>query len=501
MTASYIMALDAGTTSERAVLFDREGNLIAQVQRPISQIYPQAAWVEHDPSELLSVQLGVMTELQFKTGIHSQDIAALGITNQRETTILWDKSTGEPVYNAIVWQCRRTASFLETLQKTYPELKEQVRAKTGLVLDPYFSASKIRWILDEVPRARQLMKEGKLAFGTVDSWLMYKLTGGEVHATDYTNASRTMLFNIHNLDWDDELLEIFQIDRSILPEVKGSLAYYGSTSSEVSRHPIKIWGVAGDQQASLFGHCAFDLGDAKNTYGTGCFILVNTADKMVSSSQGLLTTLAISPTGSVAYALEGSVFIAGAALQWLSEELRILDDPKEASAMAASLNSNDGVYMVPAFTGMGAPYWSPEARGLICGITRATKREHIVRAALESLAYQSADVLEAMLAELKSLDPSFDLSSLSVDGGVSRNEFCMQFQSDILDKPIKRPRYKETTALGAAYLAGLGCGLWKDADQLKKMHKIEASYTPQMSVIQRQELKAAWRKAVSRTLL
>lgn len=497
----YIMALDAGTTSERALIFDHEGKIVAQAQHAIKQIYPKPGWVEHDPAELISAQLGVMTEVQFKSGIYAPEIAALGITNQRETTLLWDKTTGKPFYNAIVWQCRRTAGYLEELKRRRPDAPNLIADKTGLILDPYFSASKIRWILDEFAEARACMKAGNLAFGTVDSWLIYKLTGGEVHATDYTNASRSLLFNIYEKRWDEELLDLFELDASILPEVQASASYFGETSSQVSSVPIPIMGVAGDQQASLFGHTCFEAGELKNTYGTGCFILMNTGDTALHSNNGLLTTLAINPSGEPSYALEGSVFIGGAVLQWLKEEMKILEDVAKSEQYACSLDSNGGVYIVPAFSGLGAPYWNPEARGLIYGLTRGSGKAHLIRAALESMAYQSADVIEAMRADYGNYcGQAVQFERLSVDGGSAYNRFCMQFQADVLNCRVERPALIETTAAGAAYLAGLSCGYWKDAQELRGLRSVEEKFEPIMPALERAKLRAGWRDALRRAL-
>lgn len=525
---SYILALDAGTSSERALLFDHEANLVASSQHSIKQIYPKPAWVEQDPMELLSTQLAVMTQVQFKSGIHSDRIAALGITNQRETTIIWDKRNGKPLYNAIVWQCRRTAPQIEELKASRPDIIDLIADKTGLILDPYFSASKIKWILDEIPEARSLMRQGHLAFGTVDSWLVYQLTKGQVHATDYTNASRTMLFNIHDLSWDQELLDLFEIDASILPAVQASSSYFGETSSEVSSRAIPIWACAGDQQASAFGHGCTMPKSVKNTYGTGCFIVMNTGGRPIKSKNGLITTIAIAEDGGLAYALEGSVFIGGAVMQWLRDELNLIDSVEESAALAQSLESNEGVYLVPAFTGLGAPFWNPEARGLICGLTRGSTKAHIVRAALESMAYQSADILDAMQADygeaflsptsgeagrLSSVpaaasgaaDTSDTAASsfarLSVDGGASFNEFCMQFQADISNMQVERPELIETTALGAAYLAGLGCGYWSDAQELQALRRISQSFTPQLTPRERSILRAQWRNALKKAIM
>lgn len=489
----YVLALDAGTTSVRALIFDEQLTLVAQASRAITQHYPRPGWVEHDPLEIISAQLGVMTEVQIKSGIQSDKIAAVGITNQRETVMLWDRETGKPCGPALVWQCRRTAEAMEALEKQgYAEL---IREKTGLVLDPYFSASKIAWLLDTIPNARARAEQGKLACGTVDSWLIYNLTAHAVHATDYTNASRTMLFNITTLTWDDELLEVFNIPRSLLPEVYPSDHLFGRIDSTLAHGTPPICGVAGDQQASLFGHGCFNKSDVKNTYGTGCFMLMNTGDKPVPSSHGLLTTVGIACNNQVSYALEGSVFIAGSLIQWLIDDLGILKDAAESQSLAQSIDSTDGVYIVPAFTGMGAPYWKPHARGLICGLTRGTTRAHIARAALESLAYQTADVLDAMRA-----DAGVTLSDVCVDGGGSANAFTMQFQADILGARVIRAACKETTALGAALIAGLSAGVWNSRDELKQMREGAIIFEPQISPVQRYRLLGGWRDAVMRTL-
>ncbi len=489
----YIMSLDAGTTSVRAIIFDSKGKKIAQAQRPLTMIYPQPGWVEQDPVEILSSQIACMIEVQLKSGIHSDSIQAIGITNQRETVVMWDRTTGKPIYNAIVWQCRRTTPEVDRLKEE--GYADMIRQKTGLVLDAYFSATKIKWVLDNVEGARELADNGNLMCGTVDTWLVYNLTHGQVHATDYTNASRTMLFNINTLDWDDELLAMLDIPRSILPEAKPSAADYGYVMPELMTCHPAIAGVAGDQQASLFGHGCFEPGDVKNTYGTGCFMLMNLGDKPTLSDTGLITTIGIADGTDVHYALEGSVFQAGSVMQWLRDELQIIDDVSESAELAMSVDDTDGCYIVPAFTGLGAPWWEADARGLICGITRGTNKPRLVRAACESMAYQTYDVLKAM--EVAS---GHKLKALGVDGGGSRNEFTMQFQSDLLDIKVERAEVDETTALGAAYLAGLATGFWKDKNELREMRAVSDSYAPHMDRDRAEELIVGWHRAVSRTI-
>ncbi|MDE7432395.1 MAG: glycerol kinase GlpK [Lachnospiraceae bacterium] len=487
----YLMALDQGTTSSRCIIFNKQGEIISSAQREFTQYFPKSGWVEHNPNEIWSSELLVMVEAMTDKGIESSDIAAIGITNQRETTIVWDKETGEPIYNAIVWQCRRTSGMIETLKEN--GCTEMIKAKTGLIPDPYFSASKIAWILENVEGAREKAEKGKLLFGTVDTWLIYKLTKGRIHATDYTNASRTMLFNIHTLTWDKELLELFHIPKTMLPEVKHSSELYGMTDETVFGGRVAITGVAGDQQASLFGQCCFTKGEIKNTYGTGCFLLMNTGEKAVESKNGLLTTIAIGVDGAVNYALEGSVFVAGAAVKWLRDELGIIQSAKETYELAVSVTDSNGVYVVPAFTGLGAPYWDAYARGAVFGLSRGTNKAHFVRAVLESLAYQSADVIRAMEEDAK-----VGLKSLLVDGGASENDFLMQFQADILDVDIIKPNVIETTALGAAYLAGLGIGYYKNTDEIKANRKVKCIFTPDMEEGQRNRLYEGWQDAVSR---
>ena len=455
----YIMALDSGTTSVRAVIVDEYDGIVAQASRAIRTMYPHPGWVEQDPTEILASQIAVMAEVQFKSGIHSDRIAAIGITNQRETTVVWDRDSGQPIYNAIVWQCRRTASIADEL--IAEGCTETIRAKTGLSPDAYFSATKIKWILDNVTGAREAADAGDLMFGTIDTWLIYNFTNGKVFATDYTNASRTMLFNIHTLDWDDELLDLMGIPRSMLPEVRWSSGDFGRVSSEVMTHSPRIMGVAGDQQASLFGHCCFEPGQTKNTYGTGAFLLMNTGDEVVESQNGLVSTIGIAEGGRVSYALEGSVFNAGATIQWLRDNLGIISSSGEATAAALAAGDNQGCYLVPAFSGLGAPWWDSSARGLICGLTGMTDRFTIIRAACESMAYQSYDVLRAM-----ERDAGSQLESLSVDGGATQNEFIMQFQADILGIPVVRSSSVEMTALGAAHLAGLAAGFWESREEL-----------------------------------
>ena len=489
--ASYILALDQGTTSSRVLLFDEEQNILAVNQREFSQIYPHEGWVEHDAMEIWSSQYGVMVELLAQTGISPKEIAAIGITNQRETTILWDKSTGRPIYNAIVWQCRSTAPLVDRL--VADGMEEHIRQATGLLPDAYFSGTKIKWILDHVEGARDKAKRGEILFGTVDTWLLWKLTNGKVHATDYTNASRTMLYDIHKLDWDDELLEALEIPRAMLPEVRPSCGIFGYT--ELQGVQIPIAGIAGDQQAALFGQTCFAPGDAKNTYGTGCFLLMNTGETPFASKNGLLTTIAASPDSRVRYALEGSVFVGGAVIQWLRDELRFFPDSRDAEYYAQKVKDNGGVYLVPAFTGLGAPYWDMYARGCLVGITRGTKREHIVRAAQESIAYGVWDLVHAMEA-----DTGLPLSSLKADGGASRDHFLMQFQADILNKPVRRPAIRETTGLGAAYLAGLAVGIWKDLREIEGLWKCDTVFTPNMEPAEAEHLLKGWHRAVGRSL-
>ena len=486
---TYLLALDQGTTSSRAILFDGEQNIVAVSQKEFTQLYPREGWVEHDPMEIWSSQYGVMMEVIAQSGVAPAEIAAIGITNQRETTILWDRATGRPLHNAIVWQCRRTAELVDQLRSD--GLEGHIRAVTGLIPDAYFSATKLKWLLDHVEGAREKAARGEVLFGTVDSWLVWKLTGGAVHVTDVTNASRTMLFDIHRLDWDDTLLEALDIPRSVLPEVRSSSEIYGYTDIQGVRIPIA--GMAGDQQAALFGQGCFSPGDAKNTYGTGCFLLMNTGDTPCESRNGLLTTIAVGLNGKVEYALEGSVFVGGAVIQWLRDELRFFPDSRDAEYYARKAPDNGGVYLVPAFTGLGAPYWDMYARGMLIGLTRGTRREHITRAAQESIAYQVADLAAAMEA-----DTGVPLTALKADGGASRDGFLMQFQADVLDRQVLRPAIRETTALGAAYLAGLAVGVWRDRAELSRLWRCDAVFAPDMEQTRREALLGGWHRAVER---
>lgn len=490
----YILSFDAGTTSSRAIIFNKKGQIINVAQKEFQQIYPKAGWVEHDPMEIWASQSGVAREVLEMSAIRPDQIVGIGITNQRETTLVWDKNTGKPVYNAIVWQCRRTASYCERLKEK--GWLDKIRDKTGLVLDAYFSATKIAWILDNVEGAREKAERGDLLFGTVDTWLVWNLTRGKVHVTDYSNASRTMLFNIKDLKWDDEILEALNIPKSMMPEVKDSSCIYGYTDEHTyGGARIPIAGIAGDQQAALFGQNCFKPGMVKNTYGTGCFVLMNTGQEMIRSKNGLLTTIAWGIDGRVSYALEGSVFIAGAAIQWLRDELRLVYDSPQSEYYANKIEDTDGVVVVPAFTGLGAPYWDMYARGGIFGLTRGTKREHLVRATLESLAYQSKDVIEAMQEDAK-----IPLAYLRVDGGASANNFLMQFQADMLNTEVHRPRTLETTSLGAAYLAGLAVGYWKDLDEISEDFSIDRTFKPQMSQEKRDKNYKYWKKAIERSM-
>ena len=489
---SYIMALDSGTTSVRAIIVDEYDCIVAQASRAISTTYPQPGWVEQDPMEILASQIAVMMEVQFKSGIHSDSIAAIGITNQRETTVVWDRDSGQPIYNAIGWQCRRTAPIADAL--VHEGMDQTIREKTGLKPDAYFSGTKVKWILDNVSGAREAAAAGQLMFGTIDTWLIYNLTGGMVYATDYTNASRTMLFNIHTLEWDDELLEALDIPRSMLPEVRWSSGDFGRVSSEIMTHTPPITGVAGDQQASFFGHCCFEPGQTKNTYGTGCFMLMNTGDEVVHSKNGLLSTIGIAGNGKISYALEGSIFHAGSTIQWLRDKLGIIADAGETAAIARSLSSNNGCYLVPAFSGLGAPWWDPDSRGLICGLTAGSDRATLVRAACESMAYQTYDVLRSMEA-----DAGRKLSGLSVDGAASRNEFIMQFQADLLGIPITQSESIETTALGAAYLAGLAVGYWEDRDELVQNRNLGKCFEPAGNPVELARVLSGWHDAVARS--
>ncbi|MDG3085963.1 glycerol kinase GlpK [Vibrio hannami] len=491
MTKKYIVALDQGTTSSRAVVLDHDANIVSVAQREFTQIYPEAGWVEHDPMEIWATQSSTLVEALGQKGIRSDEIAGIGITNQRETTIVWNKETGEPVYNAIVWQCRRTASMCDEL-KTREGLEAYIKENTGLVLDPYFSGTKVKWILDNVEGARELAEEGKLLFGTVDTWLVWKMTQGRVHVTDYTNASRTMLFNINTLQWDEKILKEYDIPLSMMPEVKNSSEVYGETNiGGKGGTRIPVAGIAGDQQAALFGQMCVEPGQAKNTYGTGCFLLMNTGKEKVTSQNGLLTTLACGPKGEVAYALEGSVFMGGASIQWLRDEMRLLNDAKDSEYFATKIDSCNGVYVVPAFAGLGAPYWDAYARGTIVGMTRGTGRNHIIRATLESIAYQSRDVIDAMQA-----DSNIKLEILRVDGGAVANSFLMQFQSDILDTKVLRPKVTEVTALGAAYLAGLAVGFWDSIDDVSDKAEIDKTFEPSHDEEKRAERYNGWKRAV-----
>ena len=489
--AQYIMALDAGTTSNRCILFDQEGRVRAAAQKEFPQIFPKPGWVEHDAREIWATQLGVAVEAMGKIGATAADIAAIGITNQRETTVVWDRATGEPVYNAIVWQCRRTSAYCDELKAR--GYAEAIRRKTGLVVDAYFSGPKIRWILDNVPGTRRRAEAGELLFGTVETWLIWLLTGGRVHVTDYSNASRTMLFNINTLDWDDELLDLMDIPRSMLPTPVPSSQVYGETDPGFFGRSIPIAGAAGDQQAALFGQACFTPGQAKNTYGTGCFLLMNTGDKPVFSSSGLVTTVAWSLGNRVSYALEGSIFVAGAAIQWLRDEMRLIDSAADSEYHAGKVADTAGCYVVPAFTGLGAPYWDQYARGAIVGLTRGVNKNHIIRATLESIAYQVSDVLEAMRA-----DSGIALTSLKVDGGASSNNVLMQLQADILQVTVHRPVCVETTALGAAYLAGLAVGYWSSQEEIARNWAVDRTFLPAITTQERDKKLQGWKRAVTR---
>ena len=486
----YIIALDQGTTSSRAVIFDNNSNIIAVSQKEFKQIYPKPGWVEHNPMEIYASQYSVMIEAIAQSGIRPYHIAGIGITNQRETTVVWDKETGKPIYNAIVWQCRRTADICEQIRKDDPEMEDYIKQATGLVLDPYFSATKIKWILDNVEGAREKAEKGQLLFGTIDTWLIWKLTEGKVYATDHTNAARTMLYNINTLQWDEKLCKYFGIPKTMLPEVKESSSLYGYVN--IFDEEIPIAGVVGDQQAALFGQTCFEEGDVKNTYGTGCFLLMNTGSKVYHSKYGLVTTLAASYNHNIQYVLEGSVFVGGAVVQWIRDELRFIVDAGDSEYFATKVNDSNGVYIVPAFTGLGAPYWDPYARGSIFGLTRGANRCHIIRAALESIAYQSNDVIASMKK-----DTGIELNTLKVDGGASKNNFLMQFQADITNTPVQRSKIMETTALGAAYLAGLNVGVWSSLDEIKEVYAKDKVYTPNIEDEKRQKLIKKWHKAVS----
>jgi len=494
MTGKYILALDQGTTSSRAILFDKAGNIVQVAQKEFTQYYPQPGWVEHNANEIWGSVLAVLGEVFGKGQIEPSQIEGIGITNQRETTVVWDKSTGDPIYNAIVWQSRQTSGICDDLkEKGYEQM---VREKTGLVIDAYFSGTKVKWILDNVEGAREKAEKGDLLFGTIDTWLIWKLSNGRAHVTDYTNASRTMLFNIYTLEWDKELLEMLEIPSSMLPKVRPSSEVYANTSAEIFfGQEVPVAGAAGDQQAALFGQACFEAGMAKNTYGTGCFMLMNTGEKAVPSEHGLLTTIAWGVDGKVEYALEGSIFVAGAAVQWLRDGLRVVDNAPQSEELALKVDSTEGVYVVPAFTGLGAPYWDMDARGAIFGLTRGTTREHLVRATLESLAYQTRDVLSAMEA-----DSGITLNTLRVDGGAVKNNFLMQFQSDLLAVPVERPVVNETTALGAAYLAGLATGFWKDKEEIAKNWAIDQTFEPVVDEEKREALYFGWKRAVNSTM-
>jgi glycerol kinase len=494
MEKKYVLALDQGTTSSRAILFDKEGKIVDIAQREFKQIFPKPGWVEHNANEIWSSILGVMAEVLNNRNVSPKEIASIGITNQRETTVIWEKDTGKPIYNALVWQSRQTDSICEELKTNgYSDL---FREKTGLLIDAYFSGTKVKWLLDNVEGAREKANEGKLLFGTIDTWLIWKLSGGKAHVTDYTNASRTLMYNIHELKWDEELLKILDIPSSLLPEVRPSSEVYAQT---VNYHffgeEVPIAGAAGDQQAALFGQACFDKGMAKNTYGTGCFMLMTTGEEAVKSDHGLLTTIAWGLDGKIEYALEGSIFVAGSAIQWLRDGLRMLKSAAETEQYASKVASTDGVYMVPAFVGLGTPYWDSEVRGAVFGLTRGTEKEHFIRATLESLAYQTRDVLEAMVA-----DSGIDVKALRVDGGAVANNFLMQFQSDILDVPVDRPEVQETTALGAAYLAGLAVGFWKDKEEISKQWHIDRTFNPEMAHEDRDELYTGWKTAINATM-
>ena len=487
----YVLALDQGTTSSRAILFDNKQSIIEIAQREFPQIYPQEGWVEHNPMDIFSSQYAVMMEVIARSGVNVEDIGAIGITNQRETTIVWDKQTGQPIYNAIVWQCRRTAEIVDDLKAQ--GFADYIKETTGLIPDAYFSGTKIKWILDHVPGARERARKGEILFGTVETWLIWKLTKGAVHVTDYTNASRTMIYNIHTLEWDNKLLEILDIPREMLPRVCNSSEVYGHVA--VQNHLIPIAGIAGDQQAALFGQCCFRSGDAKNTYGTGCFLLMNTGNVPYASKHGLITTIAIGLNGKVQYALEGSIFVGGSVIQWLRDEIRFINEARDAEYYAQKVSDTGGVYLVPAFTGLGAPHWDMYARGCIIGITRGTKREHIIRAAQESIAYQSYDLVQAM-----EKDTGFVLKELRVDGGASRDQFLMQFQADIMGKRLMRPAIRETTALGAALLAGLAAGFWRSLDEISKAYENGNVFEPVMDVQKRTALLHDWNRAVERCM-
>lgn len=493
MDKKYVLAIDQGTTSSRAVLFDHQGRIAGIAQREFSQIFPQPGWVEHNPREIMTSVYTTITELLNNADVDIHDIASIGITNQRETAVVWDKATGQPIHNAIVWQSRQTKDLCEELEQAGHQ--EMVRAKTGLVIDAYFSGTKVKWILDKVPGARARAQAGQLLFGTVDSWLIWNLTGGKVHVTDYSNAARTLMYNIHELCWDQELLDLLQVPRSMLPQVRSSSEVYGLTHSQHIGAQVPIAGIAGDQQAALFGQACFEQGMAKNTYGTGCFVLMNTGQKAMMSNNGLLTTIAWGIEGKVEYALEGSIFMAGAVVQWLRDGLRMLGKASDSQAYAERAGDNGGVYLVPAFVGLGAPYWRSDIRGAVFGLSRGTTKEHFIRAAVESMAYQTRDVLTAMQA-----DAQIELKELRADGGAICNDFMAQFQSDILNVPVVRPQVAQTTALGAAYLAGLATGFWSSREEIARQWAVDRQFTPSMPEQRRQALYAGWKQAVEATM-
>ena len=488
----YILAIDQGTTSSRAILFNKKGEIVASAQKEFPQYFPKPGWVEQDANEIWLSVMSVYMEVLVKAKVSAEEIAAMGITNQRETAIVWDKTTGEPIYHAVVWQSRQTTDICKELTEAGKE--QMIREKTGLLIDPYFSATKVKWILEHVEGAKEKAECGELLFGTVDSFLVYKLTGGKVHATDYSNASRTLLYNIYDLDWDDELLALFDIPRSMMPEVRPSGGDFGVTEGKFFETGIPIRGIAGDQQAALFGQTCFEPGMAKNTYGTGCFMLMNTGEKPAKSEHGLLTTIAWGLDGKVEYALEGSVFVAGSAIQWLRDGLKMIESAPESEAVAATVEDSDGVYVVPAFVGLGAPYWKPDAKGAIFGLTRGTTKAHFVRATLDALAYQSTDIIQAMM-----LDSGIELQKLKVDGGAVKNNLLMQFQSDILNVPVERPMISETTALGAAYLAGLSVGFWQSKEELRANYLVDETFMPTIDEEKRKELLKGWKRAVKAT--
>ena len=489
----YVLAIDQGTTSSRTILFDHEGNICSVAQKEFTQIFPKPGWVEHNPQEIWASQATTMTEALTNVNAKGSDIVAIGITNQRETTIVWDAETGQPVYNAIVWQDRRTAAYCDELRAQ--GLTDMIRSKTGLILDPYFSGTKVRWILENVPGAREKAEAGKLRFGTVDSWLVWNLTGGRHHVTDVSNASRTLLFNIHTLEWDEDMLKLLGVPRSMLPEVKSSSEIYGYTHARIFSFDVPIAGIAGDQQAALFGQMCTSPGDVKNTYGTGCFLLMNTGDQAILSKNNLLTTIAWKIGDKVSYALEGSIFVGGSVVQWLRDGLKVISSSADSEALATSVPDNGGVYFVPALTGLGAPYWDPLAKGTITGITRGTTAGHIARAALEGIAFQTMDIVGAMQA-----DAQVALGDLKVDGGASRNDFLMQFQADVLETNVVRPTCVETTAKGAAYLAGLASGFWQSIEEIKAQWAIDRTFKPELPEAQVEEVKSGWADAVKRSL-